>query len=407
MGKFDKRPDLCYNKGILMLIGMIGGAYMKIVVAMDSFKGSLSAPAACEAVCRGFRSEVPGASFSLIPMADGGEGTVECIAAACGVDVSFETVPDLFGRSKECAYVLLDGGETAVIETAMAAGIADLKPNERDVLSASTYGVGMQMRNALQRGCKKIILGLGGSATTDCALGALQALGVEFFDSDGARIADGAGGGMLSRIAFADASRMISSEGVEFVYACDVTNPLYGRDGAAFVYAPQKGADEATVVDLDLGLRHFSAVLAQCFGRDISQVPGSGAAGGLCGGLLCGLGGTVRSGFEILSDAARLEEKIASADLVVTGEGKTDGQTAFGKLPCRIGETARKYAVPAIVVSGSVLPSATDLYDHGITALFDTVPSPATLENVMENAEKNLEFTARNVARTVSALALK
>ncbi len=380
---------------------------MRIVIAMDSFKGSLSAPAACEAVCRGFRAEIPGATFSLIPMADGGEGTVECIAAACGVEVRRETVPDLFGRGKECAYALLDGGKTTVIETAMAAGIADLKPEERDVLRASTYGVGMQMRNALLRGSEKIILGLGGSATTDCALGALQALGVVFYDADGNRIADGAGGGDLSRIVRADASAMVSSSGVEIVYACDVTNPLYGPDGAAFVYAPQKGADRPTVEALDEGLRSFSAVLARCFGRDVSQVPGAGAAGGLCGGLLCGLGGSVRSGFDILSDAALLEEKISAADLVITGEGKTDGQTVFGKLPCRLGEKAKKYAVPAVVISGSVLPSASELYDRGITALFDTVPAPASLESVMENAEKNLEFTARNLARMISAISSK
>ena len=375
---------------------------MKITVAMDSFKGSLSAPQACFAVRKGLSSALDG-EYVLIPMADGGEGTVECLAASCGIPVLWETVPNLFGREKECAYAQVDG-TCVVIETAMAAGIADLKPEERDVLRATTYGVGMQIRNALARGCKKIILGLGGSATTDGALGALQALGVVFFDGEGKRIPDGAGGGMLSRIARADKSGMISVDGADFVYACDVTNPLYGPTGAAFVFAPQKGADEKTVIALDEGLRSFSRVLADCFGRDIAAIPGAGAAGGLCGGLLAALGGAVRSGFDILAEFASLEEAIASSDLIVTGEGKTDGQTAFGKLPCRVGDMAKKYGKPVVVLSGSVLESAVDLYDHGITALFDTVPAPMSLDSVMENAEKSLVFTAKNLGRMIEKL---
>lgn len=373
---------------------------MKITIAMDSFKGSLSAPAACAAVARGF-SEIPDVTFSLVPMADGGEGTVECLAAACGNEVLWETVPDLFGREKSCGYTILSG-DTSVVETAMAAGIADLKPEERDVLRASTYGVGVQIKNALSRGCKRIIVGLGGSATTDGAMGALQALGVVFYDGNGTRIPEGAGGGQLSSVVRADASGMVTVGDAEILYACDVTNPLYGPEGAAYVYGPQKGADPETVEALDQGLRSFSKVLAACFSRDISLVPGAGAAGGLCGGLLCALGGTVRSGFEILSDAAALEEKIASSDLVITGEGKTDGQTVFGKLPCRVGETGKKYGVPVLLISGSVLPTATDLYPHGITALFDTVPAPMSLSDVMNRAESSLEFTARNLARLIA-----
>lgn len=375
---------------------------MKITVAMDSFKGSLTAPQACEAVRRGLSASLEGEYF-LIPMADGGEGTVECMAAACEGTVVYETVPDLFGREKKCAYALLEGNVT-VVETAMAAGIADLKPEERDVLRASTYGVGMQIRNALARGSKKIIVGLGGSATTDGGMGALQALGAVFYGKDGKKIPDGAGGGRLGDVCRADGSGMVKSDGVEILYACDVTNPLYGETGAAYVYGPQKGADAETVKFLDDGLRSFSRVLAQCFGRDISFVPGAGAAGGLCGGLLCGLGGRVRSGFDLLAEASRLEEKISGSRFVVTGEGKTDGQTAFGKLPCRVGEMGRDCGVPVIVLSGSVLESAADLYDHGVTALFDTVPSPASLDSVMQNAEKNLEFSAKNVGRLIEKL---
>ena len=375
---------------------------MKITVAMDSFKGSLSAPQACAAVQRGLSSALA-CDFTLVPMADGGEGTVECLAAACGASVLWETVPDLFGRPKSCAYALING-DTAVVETAMAAGIADLKREERDVLRASTYGVGQQIRNALERGSRKIIVGLGGSATTDGGMGALQALGVDFYDQKGNKIPVGAGGGLLSSVAFADRKGMVSVEQTEIFYACDVTNPLYGENGAAYVYGPQKGADAETVKLLDEGLRSFSRVLAHCFGRDIALVPGAGAAGGLCGGLLAALGGTVRSGFSILSDAANLEQKISSSQWVITGEGKTDGQTVFGKLPCRVGEMAKGHGVPVLVLSGSVMESAADLYEHGITALFDTVPFPMSLDSAMENAEKSLEFTAKNIGRMIQKI---
>lgn len=372
---------------------------MNGIIAMDSFKGSLTALQACEAVKRGLSSALD-ATFSMIPMGDGGEGTAECMAAACGGNMVFETVPDLFGREKRCGYADLGNG-VAVIETAMAAGIADLKPEERDVLRASTYGVGFQIRRAMDLGYGKIIVGLGGSATNDGGLGALQALGASFYDKNGNKIPDGAGGGVLQEIARAEKGSLKIPSDCEIVYACDVTNPYYGLTGAAHVYAPQKGADPDTVLFLDEGLRSFAKVLAECFGTDVSAIPGAGAAGGLCGGLLAALGGTVRSGFDILAQASRLEEKIASSDFVITGEGKTDGQTAFGKLPCRIGETAKKYGVPVILISGSVGESAVELYDHGITALFDTVPSPSTLENVMQNAAKNLEFTAKNVGRMI------
>jgi glycerate kinase len=323
------------------------------------------------------------------------------MAAACGGNMVFETVPDLFGREKRCGYADLGNG-VAVIETAMAAGIADLKPEERDVLRASTYGVGFQIRRAIDLGYRKIIVGLGGSATNDGGLGALQALGVSFYDKSGNKIPDGAGGGILSQVFRAEKGSLKIPSDCEIVYACDVTNPYYGLSGAAHVYGPQKGADPETVLFLDEGLRSFAKVLAECFGRDVSEIPGAGAAGGLCGGLLAALGGTIRSGFDILAEASRLEEKIASADFVITGEGKTDGQTAFGKLPCRLGEMAKKHGVPAILISGSVGESAVDLYDHGITALFDTVPSPSSLEDVMQNAAKNLEFTAKNVGNLIA-----
>ncbi len=378
---------------------------MEILIAMDSFKGSLTAPQACAAVARGM-AEIPSAHCTLVPMADGGEGTASCFAALSG-EMVYEKVPDLFGREKNCEYALLDGGNTAVIEMAQSAGIADLMPGERDVLRASTYGVGCQIRNALLRGCKKIIIGLGGSATTDGGLGALQALGVDFYDKTKTLLPPGAGGKALSSVFRADKTNLVPLDGISILYACDVTNPYYGKNGAAFVYGPQKGADQDTVVLLDKGLQSFSEVLKTCFGADISTLPGAGAAGGLCGGLYAALGGEIRSGFDLLAAHAGLEEKIAKADLVITGEGKTDGQTAFGKLPCRVGETAKKYGVPVLILSGSISPSATELYDHGITALFDTVSVSAPLKELLKNAEENLFFTSSNVARLINGMMKK
>ncbi len=375
---------------------------MEILIAMDSFKGSLTAPQACAAVARGM-AEIPGAHCTSVPMADGGEGTSACFAAVSG-EMVYEKVPDLFGREKTCGYALLDGGNTAVVEMAQAAGIADLMPEELDVLRASTYGVGCQIRNAVCRGCKKIIIGLGGSATTDGGLGALQALGVDFYDKNNRLLSPGAGGKDLPSVIRADLSNMISVEGIQILYACDVTNPYYGKNGAAFVYGPQKGADPDTVVFLDQGLNSFSKVLETAFFVDLSTLSGAGAAGGLCGGLYAALGGKIQSGFDLLAAHAGLEEKIAKADFVITGEGKTDGQTAFGKLPCKVGEMAQKYGVLALILSGSLSSSAADLYPHGITALFDTVPAPTTLENALEQAEENLTFTARNVARLMGKM---
>ncbi len=374
---------------------------MEILIAMDSFKGSLTAPRACAAVAKGM-ARIPHAHCTLLPMADGGEGTAECFAR--WGQMEYETVPDLFGAEKTCGYALLDDGTTAVIETAMAAGIADLKPEERNVLTASTYGVGCQIRNAVLRGCKRIILGLGGSATNDGGLGALQALGAVFYGKNGNPIPQGAGGKDLSSVQFADKTNLLSLEGVQMVYACDVTNPYYGPRGAAFVYAPQKGADEDTVLFLDGGLKHFAAILKDCFGTDVSALPGAGAAGGLCGGLFAAFGGEIESGFTLLARRSGLEEKIASSHLVITGEGKSDGQTAFGKLPCKVGETAQKYGVPVLLLSGSVSPSASDLYAHGITAVFDTVSAPCSLASALEYAEENLVFAAQNLARLIEAM---
>lgn len=372
---------------------------MKIVIAMDSFKGSLTAPQACDAVREGFFAVLPAAEYSCVPMADGGEGTVACMASCAGAaGKGYETVPDLFGREKRAEYAVMSDG-TVVLETAMTAGIADLKPEERNVLTASTFGVGAQIKSAVARGAKKIVIGFGGSATNDGGLGALQALGVVFYDAKGIQIPSGAGGEAMERVARADPEKTVDLSGVSFVFACDVTNPYCGKDGAAYVYAPQKGADPDTVVRLDRGLAHFGAVLESAFGRPILKTPGSGAAGGLCGGLLALTGAQIRSGFEVLSEAAGLESAVKNADLVITGEGKTDAQTAFGKLPCRVGRLGKKYGVPVLCVSGSVDSSARALYDEGITALFDTVPCPLSLDDAMKNAAGSLRFTCENIAR--------
>lgn len=373
---------------------------MKLLIAMDSFKGSLSAMQACDIVREAFLL-LPDAETACVPMADGGEGSAECLAAVSGGVLLSERAPDLFGREKRCETALLPDG-TAVIETAQTAGLCDLPSEARDVLKASTYGVGVQIRRAIEKGCKTVIVCFGGSATNDGGLGALQALGVEFFDSQGNVIPEGAGGEWLERVSSARLIRPVPE--CRWIFACDVTNPYCGPEGAALVYGPQKGADAETAKRLDRGLLNFSKVLAQTFGTDVSELEGAGAAGGLCGGLAAVFPGEFRSGYEILAEASGLEALIAEADLVITGEGKTDRQTAFGKLPCRIGECAKRYSVPTVCLSGGVDLSATALYDRGITAVFDTVSYPQSLETAMAQAESSLRFSAENLARLIGAL---
>ena len=370
----------------------------KVVIAMDSFKGSLTAVEACRAVETGFRRASSEWEIQTIPMADGGEGTVDSFLRACGGRRVAVPVTGVFGEPMEGFYGLLNSGNTAVVETAAASGIIGIPADRLDPLEATTYGTGQLIRAALEQGARNLIVGFGGSATTDGGMGALQALGVRFYDRDGELL--GQGGREMERVAEMDVSGLLpSAREARFTFACDVENPFYGPHGAAMVYGPQKGADAAGVERLDRGLQNLAEILYRGTGRDIASIPGSGAAGGLAGGLFSVLHAQMVSGFQVLCKASGLEKKVAESRLVVTGEGKTDEQTVCGKLVCRLGELAGKYQVPAVCISGTVLASARDLYSHGVTALFSSANRPMDLKQAMENAAVLLENEAENVAR--------
>lgn len=328
---------------------------MKIVVAPDAFKDCLSAEAVCEALQNGITKANPNAEVLCVPLADGGEGTADCFAAATGGRRVSTEVQNAYGVRKTAQYILSADRKTTLVEMAQASGIQEIDKNRLCTKNASTYGTGELILHAVNKGAEHIIVGLGGSATTDGGMGALSALGVQFFDASGETLS--AIGANMAKVAAIEAPKSPVFQGeIQFTYACDVQNPFYGETGAAFVFARQKGATEAEVEELDSGLHNLAVQYKDAFHRDIANLPSMGAAGGLCGGLFAAFGGTVQSGFEMLADLTDLERKISAADLVLTGEGRTDRQTAFGKLPARVRQHAAKYGVPCVLISGDIAP---------------------------------------------------
>lgn len=328
---------------------------MKIVVAPDAFKDCLSAKAVCTALQNGIFKANPTAEVLCVPLADGGEGTADCFAAATGGKCVWTEVQNAYGTPKSAQYILSADRKTALVEMAQASGIQGIDKNCLHTKNASTYGTGELILHAVNKGAEHIIVGLGGSATTDGGMGALSALGVRFLDMFGKELSPI--GANMAKVAAIEAPKSPIFQGeIRFTYACDVQNPFYGKTGAAVVFARQKGATDAEIAELDGGLRHLSAQYKDAFHRDIANLPSMGAAGGLCGGLFAAFGGTVQSGFEMLADLTDLERKISAADLVLTGEGRTDSQTAFGKLPARVATHAAKHGVPCVLISGDIAP---------------------------------------------------
>lgn len=366
---------------------------MKIVIAVDSFKESLSAPEACAAIQRGFAQMVP-AQYQCVPMADGGEGTTAALVAACGGEWVSVLVSDPLGRLVNAKYGILPNG-TAVMEMAEAAGLHLLTPAERNPMKTSTYGVGEMIADALSRGVKRIILGIGGSATNDGGAGMAQALGFRLMDKAGRELPRG--GAALRYLAAVDTSGSLKSlSQCEIVAACDVVNPLCGDTGASAVFGKQKGANIQMIRELDTALSNFADILAKK-GTDFRDEAGSGAAGGLGFGLRALLGAQLRSGIEIVLEATDLHNKMAGADLVITGEGCMDGQTAFGKVPMGVLEVAKSHGVPVVGIAGSVA-DVEALYTMGFAAVFPSIDRVASLPEVLGNAAQNVERTARNVA---------
>lgn len=371
---------------------------MNILIAADSFKGSCSAKQVTDTIERAAKNVIQDVTVTKIPVADGGEGTVDALVAAMhGTKVS---VPahDPLGRPITAEYGLLPDG-SAVIETAAASGLTLLKPEERDALHASTFGTGELIRHALEHGVKKIILGLGGSATTDGGAGLANALGISFLDKDGKELEPG--GVHLSELTSISTDGLLKEAAeCEFMVACDVKNHLCGVLGAAAVFGPQKGADKNQVKILDAALAHYAAILKEELHCDAADTDGSGAAGGLLCGILPYFPVTICSGIDLVLDLTDFDEHVKHADLVITGEGRIDFQSALGKVPVGVAERAKKVRnVPVVAIAGAKGEGCETLYRFGIDAIFDTVPGVMSLEDVMSHAEENLETAAENVLR--------
>ncbi|HZG85497.1 glycerate kinase [Paenibacillus sp.] len=373
---------------------------MHIVIAPDSFKGCLTAEAVCEAIARGVRKALPSASVVLIPMADGGEGTLDSLLASGGRRVCVRVAGPL-GEPVDAAYGVLDGG-VAVIELAEASGLGLVPEERRDPLRATTYGTGELIRAALDDGCRDFILAVGGSATNDGGAGMLQALGLRLLDEDGLPI--GPGGGELGRVAAIDASgfdpRIAESR---FVLASDVTNPLVGPQGATRVFGPQKGASPETIERLERGMMHWADAIERHAGVRLHDMPGAGAAGGIGGAFLAFFPAEFRRGIDVVVERTPLREALRGADLVITGEGRIDSQTASGKTPMGVAQEAMRAGVPAVAIAGSVGPGIEALYPHGLRAVFSLVNGPMTLDEALRNAAPLLEGAAEQIVRAVLA----
>ena len=363
---------------------------MIIVIAPDSFKESLSSEEACRAIEKGLRKAMPDARLVKNPMADGGEGTMDTIVKCSGGRIIKCKATDPLGGKITARCGLLDGGNTALIEMAEASGLALVPRGKRNPLKTSSYGTGEMIKFAIERGCKKILLTLGGIATNDAGVGIAEALGYKFLDERGRNIPRGAGGlKFLRHIDAKNAHPALSKRA--FLAACDVKNPLCGPNGSAAVYGPQKGATPGMVKEIEANLRNFARVVNNDLKKDVLNVPGAGAAGGAGAGALAFLNASLKPGIEIVIELTRLEEKLKDADLVITGEGRMDGQTVFGKTPAGVAKTAKKYGLPVIAFCGQIGEGAQKARAAGIDAIFSIADGPISYEYSLKNAGKLLE----------------
>ena len=369
---------------------------MNIVIAPDSFKESLSAQKVAETIAKGFEAVFPEVTCHTLPIADGGEGTLDALVSATQGEINSHRVEDALGRPVMARWGLIHQGKTAVIELAEASGLAQIEPSQRDIMTASTFGTGLLVREALNAGVEKIILCLGGSATNDGGMGIAQALGVQLFDKTGQPLSGG--GEALQQLATVDLSGLHPhAVQVEWLLACDVDNPLCGPKGASVIFGPQKGASEQQVIQLDMALGHCSDVIEQYTGQNCRQRPGYGAAGGTALGISLFANPVLQPGIDIVLEASGFEQLLPSADLVITGEGQMDFQTLHGKAPYGVSRMAKKYQLPVIGIAGSLGKDLSGL-DQYFDALFDTVRAPQSLADVLAEAESNLFRTAKQVA---------
>ena len=370
----------------------------KCVVVSDSFKGTVSSREICAIAQQVIPRHFPACEVVCIPVADGGEGTVDCFIQAMGAQRVEVTVTNALGEKSAAAYARI--GELAIIEMAAAAGLPQVGAL-RCPGTATTYGVGELIAHAAHSGCRKILLGLGGSATNDGGCGCAAALGVRFYDADGQSFVPvGDTLGRIARIDNAEAEALLRS--VEITVMCDVTNPLYGPTGAAYVFAPQKGADAEKVKSLDAGLRHFGDVIRSQYGLDVSAMPGAGAAGGMGAGCVALLGGTIQSGIDAVLDVTGFDRQLEGADLVITGEGRIDSQSADGKVISGVARRTRAKGIPLIAIAGGIADSAGAVYDIGVSAMFSTDRAALPVDMLGARSPGDYEATLSDIMSLIA-----
>lgn len=377
---------------------------MRVVTAIDSLKGSLSSMEAGSAAREGILRVFPGAKVNVRPLADGGEGTVEALAGGMDGKIQRVTVTGPLGKPVTCEYGIIEDTKTAIVEMSGAAGITLLTPGERNPLHTTTYGVGEVIRDAIEKGCRRFIVGIGGSATNDGGIGMLQALGYGFLNAAGEQVRYGAEG--LSELVSVTADHVVPGlEECQFRVACDVTNVLCGEQGCSAVYGPQKGATPSMIVQMDEWLERYASLAQKSFPKADPMQPGTGAAGGLGFAFLTFTNAVLESGIKIVLEESGLEDYIKEADLVITGEGRLDGQTAMGKAPVGVAELAKKHGKPVIAFAGSVTRDAIACNEKGIDAFFPILRGVCTLDEAMKplNARENMADTAEQVFRLLKA----
>ena len=373
---------------------------MNIIIASDSYKGSLDTNEVAKQIGNGVLKVLKDAQLMYIPMADGGEGTVDAMVACLGGHYEYCEVLGPLGDKVNAKYAVIEDGK-AVIETAEASGLTLIPTESRNILKATTYGTGQLIKAALDKGFKQIYIGIGGSATNDGGIGMAQALGAHFFDRNGKEV--GFGGEVLGSIVDINLSEMdIRLKDTEIIVMSDVTNPLCGPKGASAVYGPQKGATPEQIIQLDNGLMSLTEVIKKKYNLEVRDMKGAGAAGGLGMGLVAFAGAKLQSGIDAVLTVAKFREKLEWADLVITGEGRIDGQTINGKVPVGVAKLAAEKNVPVIAIVGSIGKGAEEVYQHNIESMESCIMAPGTVEDAMEHAKDNLLLATERIIRSIA-----
>ena len=375
---------------------------MNIVITPDSFKECLTATEVAKNITKGILNVYPNAKINEIPISDGGEGLLESLVIPFGGKIISVKVKDPLSRDIYSEYGILKDGKTAVIEMAKASGLELLKDKEKNPLITTTFGTGQLIKDALDKGCKKLIIGLGGSATNDGGSGMAKALGIKFFNARNEELKPGGGNlGSLNNIDLSGIDKRIKD--CEIVVACDVTNPLTGPNGASYVYGAQKGGSQETLDVLDQNLKNYANIIKAAINKDIESIAGAGAAGGTGAGLLAFLNAKLVNGIELILETLQLEAHIKKADLIITGEGKIDSQTLHGKTVAGIARMAKKHHVPVIVITGKIGEDIDPIYNMGVNAIYSIVNQPMELSTALKNADILIRSCTENIIRTIKS----